>query len=176
MTKYRLEPGREYDFLTPDDMNQALSNFHGSVVDAVVREELRGIKAVRFKAAVYDSAANSFTLDAGGPRPGFMWAIMSMFLSADQTTINSAFAFLTSDVSSMGIPGGQMNAATAADCIGILTITQRTNQLTFSKGQCMAFPGQHIGVVGSGNASGANIVLHGFAIEVPAEMVGKLLI
>lgn len=178
MTKYRLEPGREYDFLTPDDMNQALSNFHGSVVDAVVREQLRGIRIVK---RVQHIDVQNGAVNAGdiiGPNAGYVWDLRSINYSGFCTNTPSTRANVNfgvtvgSDLTSVSTAtlyygyGRQIMFVSGATTGGIQTFNK--NLILSEDERIVAY-----GIVSTANLT-ATITVGFLFAEVPAEMVGKL--
>lgn len=159
MTKQIVDPGSVWDIVTPTDLESSLSKHGERLVSAIQQEQYRGIKPMRFR--------NNFTLGNNqtqvvqGPRAGYVWSVrrvsiwttgtsqpVNLFVGTDSNTFQQngfIVAFPT-------IPAGQV----------------------FSSHSLIVNPDEYLQFVSGATGPGA-ISVNGFGIEVPAEMVGKLL-
>jgi hypothetical protein len=149
------------DTLTKSELTEAL----GHNVDQAVREELRGIKPIRVgqnATGTTDGTGNiAETIVPGQPDQGYLWTLRR----------------ISCDIGGTGkikIYWGQAGAtAQAGHFIGLLDVS--VGFLAFSRGAALLNNGEQLVV----SATGLSVVSTVFtinyqALEVPSEMVGKI--
>lgn len=73
MAKMILTPGGELDLVTPTDLQNHLDK-QTRAIHQTIREEIRGVKHMRFRGQGNLSAASS-TVIIDGPQAGYAWSI-----------------------------------------------------------------------------------------------------
>lgn len=164
MARMRIAPGNEYDIVSPSEMHNALDQHKRSILDHLVREEIRGVKQFKFKGKLTDNLAGIVTGSVEGPQPGFTWMVRR-FVTWEPTTT----------------PGSIANGAlcTSADNTfrndNVVMVGTLPSEWAFSKGVVTVNAGDNLVLQFTGTNSGKTFYLSGEATEVPAEMLAKLL-
>jgi len=163
VTKLRFTPGGEYDLVTPADLDKQLGSMSDRLVHNLVREEARGVKYIRLRAL--GSVSQTGILDCGGPKPGFAWSVRR--ISVITTFNGTADLYRSTDVTSVNAQG----------FIQEITVPSATFVGTwlFSSDAFILMPDEHA-VITSLQSNLGSSTANGGAIEVPVEMLGKLLL
>lgn len=169
--KQQVTGGAMLDILTKSELNEAL----GHHFDEQTREHLRGIKLFRLPLIVATAQGAAFTLSAPagsnppGPDQGYIWRITRIMVSSSVLADTAKYVLY---VGSDGTPD-QRHLIDAI--IGGATPGQNVN-VAFRPGNKAEwlFPGEQIYAGITGATTGNSYVMTGIAVEVPAEMVGKI--
>jgi hypothetical protein len=164
--KQDLGPLGMIDFLTDSELRQSL----GHHFDAVVRDWVRGIKLIRLPimyGASNGSGAQVSPVFMPGPQSGYIWDVKRI-------TVGGPAIY--------GSSGGPFMNIYKSNTIGDVQDTQFmaglvvNNATYFSKLSLSFFGGENLGFSGGGFANNAEFYVTGQVLEVPAEMVGKIVL
>lgn len=156
-----LQPGKEYDFLTPQEMHKGLNDMQGRLVDALVREELRGIRPVKLT-GVFNPNVTSYI---AAPNAGYYWSILNLSVSNIQAGSNFG------SIEFFVFPKGGTPSFSTSEAVLKISATTVT---AFGKGQFLVDQDSAIGAVNTDTTNPLSYRI--WLVEVPAEMVGKLYI
>lgn len=170
--RQQLTGGAYIDMLTKPELEEAL----GHHFDQVTMEAVRGIKMLRIPIVTATAQGASFTLAAAagsnppGPDQGYIWRITRIMVASNVLADTAKYVlYVGSDTSGTG-PTHLIDAI-----IGGATPGQNVN-VAFRPGNKAEwmFPGEQVYAGITGATVGNSYVLTGIAVEVPAEMVGKI--
>lgn len=160
MAKMILTPGGELDLVTPADLQNHLDK-QTRAIHQTIREEIRGVKHMRFRGQGNLSAATS-TVVIDGPQGGYAWSIRRIsILGATSQPVNF---FRTTD----GVSSQNWNFVAEFLTIPDIQI--------FSSNSCILLPDESMLFTPQGATPPGQVWIGGEAVEVPAEMLGKLLL
>lgn len=181
MSKLEILPGHTYDVVSPQELD---AHFHqvNARLDEMVREVVRGVKVIRFRSNKINVAVNATSFvcpSIVAPQSGFVWSIAHVVLASTAVPHNAMFA-RSPDPTVAGFSAFDINIP---ESLNILLDTFNTTSrgtfsaLTYSKGAMIFQAGEFPMVVGTGSGTSATTMqMQGTAYEVPAEMVGKLIL
>ncbi len=154
--------GNPLDILTKQELEAAMA----TKVDDVVREQLRGIKAIRVAQGGTGSTDGSGniaeTLVPGSPRQGYVWTIRRVSCGIGGTGNIQIFWGETGASAQQGHFVANLNVATGF--------------VTFSRGAFILNNGERLVVTATGlSALTAQFAITFQALEVPSEMAGKII-
>lgn len=154
----RITAGGMLDLLTKDELDLAM----GHHFDSAIRELYRGIAYIRLPLLQGAASGGTLTLGQGGtlnsPRQGYAWSVKRLAVNGLATgTTPDVVNLYRGDL--MAYPVWQFNGNNFA--------------YTFGKLELVLLPGENLVLSGTITATGT-ITLSGDAIEVPQEMIGKL--
>lgn len=163
-----MVPGQSYDLVSNQEMHGHISALNNRMQE-FIRQEYVGVKPIRFSSGLKPYAINTqVILSTSGPNAGYIWAIQRVNIYADSGGTTSCVLYRTSDPTSLlPFPNGHKDYVMAFG---------NGNSQGFGKGQLLVNPGEVLAAFILNTTNAGNAILHGEAIEVPAEMVGKLLI
>ena len=171
MSKVKLDVGATVDFLNKDELDGVLKKYHEQA-ELAERAKLSGIKWMRLPRLYATPASgtvllgeawpgNSYTDQLVGPNQGYVWAIRRLACNglgtgASPDLLNIYRNGHTSD------PIWQLNGNSFA--------------YTFGKGEFLLYPDERLIARSVGSmTSTAQVTLTGDLVQVPSEMIGKLL-
>lgn len=175
MSKVRLDIGAEVDFLTKGELDDSLEKQDERRAKAAERERLSGVKYFRLPRLFATPASGTVVLGQAwsangtsqvytdqicGPNQGYVWSIRRISVTGLGTgnspdLLNIYRNDITFD------PVWQLNGNSFA--------------YTFSRGELMLLPGEKLVASSLGSMTATTqVVLSGEAVEVPAELIGKL--
>jgi hypothetical protein len=160
MAKVKLDFGAEVDFLDKGELDDSLSRYFSRQESA----KLQGIKYFRLPMLIGSVSGNAFSIGGTGPQQcgpgqGYAWSIRRLL-------INGLTAGTTPDVANFyrhpnPQPLWQLNGNNFGQ--------------TFGRLELLFLPGEYLVVKSVGTiAATGQIMITGDAVEVPAEMIGKL--
>jgi hypothetical protein len=172
MAKVKLDIGAEIDTLNKGELDDSLARH----VDAQAQALLRGIKYFRMP-TMWGSITNGTVsigevVSSGGaggsgnlayPREGYAWSIGRINVIGLAT--GTAPDFLTIGRGGVALPANM-----------VVTVNGNDPTVTFGKLQLVYLPGERLQAasVGSLTTTAAVISINAEGIEIPAEMLGKL--
>ena len=170
MPKVKLDVGATIDFLNKEELDDALTDYQKNA-EAAEYEKLKGIKYFRLPRLYATPASGTVVLGEAwsgqlytgqivGPNQGYIWAIRRLACnglgtgsSPDELNIYRAGKHTD--------PVWQLNGNNFA--------------YTFGRGELILLPGENLIAASVGSMTGTSqVTLTGDAIEVPAELIGKL--
>lgn len=164
MARMRVQPGQEWDIVSPKELTDALDQHKRGILDHLIKEGIRGIKQIKPKGKLTDNAAGLVTGFIEGPLPGYVW-MLRRFCTWEPSTA----------------PGTIANGAlsTSSDNTfrndNVVMVGSIPSMWSFSQGVATVFAGDNLVLQFTGTNSGKTYYLSAEATEVPAEMLGKLL-
>jgi hypothetical protein len=178
MAKVRLDIGAEVDFLTRDELAGELKKYRAEA-DAQAQGAMRGIKYLRMPRAYATPVSGTVRLGenfsaAGvpqvytgpviGPAEGYVWSVRLLACSGLGTGASPDIL----NIYRNGVSGGLMP---------IWQLNGNSFGYTFGRAEMVLLGGERLiaASVGSMMATG-QVGLYGDAIEVPSEMIGKLVL
>ena len=160
----------EFDALTRDESQADLQAALGHHFDRIIRENLRGIKPLKLpivNGVAVGTTLNmpvnaSATLAQCGPEMGYFWRIGRVTVASSGTDTGAVSLFSGSDV-------------TALNQVHLIDNTLKVGQ-AYYPGTLGLFlwPGEQL-YVSITSVANNSYWLTGIAVEVPAEMAGKIL-
>lgn len=158
----------QIDALTREEAASALKESLGHELSAQTREMYRGVKGLKLPVMIANASGVSVALPAAntpdqcGPQQGFIWRILRLTVTSSGADAGAVSLFLGGD------PG---NFSTQF----LVDNTLKVGQAYYpgNKGLYL-FPGEFL-YVSAVSVANNTYRLNGFAVEVPAEMQGKLL-
>jgi hypothetical protein len=164
--KQDLGPLGQIDLLTSGELKEAI----GHRLDSYVRDWVRGIKVIRLPVTYgeTDSGGNILPVVIPGPESGYVWDVRRI------------------TVTGPGIYGGAggvfvnlYRGNTAADNVDtnlLANLTGQSGATIFPKLSVTLFPGEGLVISGGNGGDSDPFYVTGQVTEVPAEMVGKLVL
>lgn len=160
MAKVKLDFGAEVDFLDKGQLDDSLDSYFNKQESAA----LAGIKYFRLPALIGSVSSSAFNIGGSGPiqvgpRSGYAWSIRRLL-------INGLTAGTTPDVANFyRHPGPQP----------LWQLNGNNFGQTFGRLELLFLPGEYLVAKSVGTvAATGQIIITGDAVEVPAEMIGKL--
>lgn len=170
MAHIRIEAGAEFDVVSPGELDKSLAR-EAARARAAELEMLAGIKYRRIPQLTGTAAAG--VLDIGGdsqpgwsgkpvgPAQGYAWEIKLI-------SVNGLTAGATPDVVNLFILGAGSNLAW-------WQFNGNNFSYTFGKAELVLLPGETLRIASQGTfAATGPVTLIGSAMQVPAEMLAKL--
>ncbi len=138
----------------------------GHRIDAFIRDWYRGIKLIRFNSyANSDGSGNLAAVVIPGPESGYVWDLkrISIIGPAIYNSTSGPFANI-------------FRGAVATDAVDSAFVSSLvvSNATTWPKLAVTYTAGENLLISGGNMAVNATALINGQAIEVPAEMLGKL--
>lgn len=176
MGTLEILPGRTYSVASTEELAAHFAEVNQKL-QHMVREAVVGVKPIRFKSSPLTLAgAGGYRLVANGPNSGFVWMVMRVS-SQDTAQTASRYVARVHDISDLAIPP-TANTLDPTEVSSIITAISggggAASSVTFSKGQFLLNAGEAPALFGWTTAA-TTVQFNGDAIEVPAEMVGKIL-
>lgn len=161
MAKVQILPGHEYDIVSPAELHHAFQR-EQERMDAFMRDSVRGIKPLRLQPQYQEVAAGAFSGVIMGPASGYAWVVKRL------TTYGIAAADVNTAV---------INLYFGAEATDSLFIDQLIpNAAWKGSADCLVVnSGEDLFILGTGVPSTSQVLVTGFAVEVPSEMIGKVL-
>jgi hypothetical protein len=160
MARVKLDFGAEVDFLDKGQLDDSLTRYFDKQESA----RLAGIKYMRLPMLIGTVANSAFNIGGSGPQhcgpgSGYAWSIRRLL-------INGLTAGVTPDIA---------NIYRHPNLQPLWQLNGNSFGQTFGRLEMLFLPGEYLVVqsVGTVNATG-QIIITGDAVEVPAEMIGKL--
>lgn len=158
--KQDLGPLGMIDLLTDRELKETL----GHHFDSVVRDWVRGIKYIRLPllAGFADGSGNlalGVSMTTNAPNQGYAWSVKRL-------AVSGLTAGVTPDVVNV-FRGGDSNNP-------VWQLNGNNFAYTFGKLDLVLLAGENLFLTGASLASTSRITLTGDCIEVPQEMLGKL--
>lgn len=164
--KQDLGPLGMIDLLTDSELRESL----GHHFDSIQRDWVRGIKLIRLPMGIgeTDGSGNQITpVIIQGPQSGYIWDVKrvtisgpAIYTSTGAPFVNLYRASTASDIADNNLLSGLVT--------GNATYFPKLT-MTFFGGESMAFSGGSFG-------DSSTFYINGQVLEVPAEMVGKLVL
>lgn len=163
--------GYEFDTATPTEVRREVQEVFGHYFSNFQREAVRGIKPI--KLPIVTATATGTTLNipvangpepvACGPQQGYFWRIGRVTVSSNGTDNGAVSLYSGSD------------PFTFSQSF-LIDNTLKVGQAYYpgSRG-CFLWPGEQLYASLAASVSGNTYRIAGIAIEVPAEMAGKIL-
>ena len=174
-----MVPGHSYDLVSSEEMHGHMAGITAKMQE-FIRQEVLGVKPVRFQSNVLvPGAAPAYVTADASPQQGYIWSVTSLLLATNANATINATWFRTQDPGNLApLVGGQPDPSTLRYLIDKQFSTTLLAMQKYGTGQLLVQPGEQIvcGVSGAGVVAGINFQVLGQAIEVPAEMIGKLLL
>jgi len=159
---------------------------HMAGINAKMQEYLRaevvGVKPIRFFGQLTTPAvAGGYVVSAGTyPIAGYVWALQTISVVDTAAIMSAAYLTRATDNTPFALIANVPDAYTASKTLYVLSTVPDANNLgfaqRFSGGQALYNAGEIPAViVRIGVAQITTITIVGNVVEVPAEMVGKLL-
>ena len=176
MGTLEILPGRTYSVASTEELAAHFAEVNQKL-QHMMREAVVGVKPIRIKSQVLNlGAPGGYKLAAPGPNSGFVWMVMRIS-SQDTAQTASRYVARVHDIADIAIPP-TANTLDQTNVASIITAISggggAASSVTFSKGQFLLNAGEVPAVFGWTTAA-TSVSFNGDAIEVPAEMVGKLL-
>lgn len=170
--KQYLQPNGALDLLTAGELKDAL----GHHFDDLSRDRVRGIKLLRIPLVTMQAPTAAFTLFAAtgsnppGPDQGYVWRITRLMVASGSLADTAKYVLYAGSDPTATLPTHLMDAI-----IGGATPGQNVN-VAFRPGNKSEWlqPGEQVYAALTGATVGTVYVMSGWAVEVPAEMVGKI--
>ena len=172
MPKVKLDVGATIDFLNKDELDDALTDYQKNA-QAAEYEKLKGLKFIRLPRLYATPASgtvrlgeawagNLYTDQIMGPNQGYIWSIRRLVVTGLGTgTSPDVINFYRNGIS--GETVWQLNGNSFGQ--------------TFGKNEMVLLPDEKLIAQSVGSmTSTSQIVISGDAIEVPALMIGKLIL
>lgn len=161
------------DLITPGELGDKLHEHLGTAFSRQLRETYRGLAVVRLPAVVVNATAAAFTLYANppaancGPESGYIWEIKRVTIESSAGATDNAI-----------ITGLYIGSDSAPSQRMLIDRTQQKlgQAYTPSGKSVWAFADEQVFATITGATVGNTYTLTGIALEVPAEMQGKLLL
>lgn len=177
MSTLEILPGRTYSVASTEELAAHFAEVNQKF-EHLIKEAYSGVKPIRFASSTIQlPGAGAYKLASRqGPQQGFVWMVMRL---SSQDTAQSASRFIARvhDIADLAL----MPAANIFDVSQVDDVIHAisggggaASAITFSKGQFVLQAGEFPAVFGWTTAA-TQVAFNGDAIEVPAEMVGKLL-
>jgi hypothetical protein len=175
VTKYRSDAGCEIGFLTRAELHAELQQYRQEA-DAQAQAAMRGIKYMRIP-RLYGTPANG-TVRLGealagqtqtgpnevGPKEGYLWSVR--YLGCNGLTTGTSPDLL--NIYRNGVMGGQAPW---------WQLNGNNFAVTFGRAEMVLLGGEKLVAASLGSMTATSQVsLYGDVIEVPAEMIGKLVL
>lgn len=176
-----MVPGSSYDLVSSEEMRGHVQSISARMQE-FVRAESVGIKPIRFASSRQDVAQNAaYKLTVNNaPQAGYIWSIMYVYLAC-RNSPGCGYLGRAADPASVPLPSAAFKPDN--DSLPFLvdtfnfTSTNSAQALAYGRGQMLVYQGEYLFAVGTGNTLVTGTYqLNGLAIEVPAEMVGKLIV
>lgn len=160
----KIEPGSSIETLNKSELDEALSN----QANIFLHEAAIGVKYLQITllsgtpngSGVLNVDGSSSFATQSGPRGGFIWTSTRMSVSGLATGATPDIVNLYRGTPNIGVPVWQFNGNSFG--------------YTFGKLQMALNPGQYYSLYGTSLAATGLIALTADIIEVPAEMIYKL--
>jgi hypothetical protein len=166
MPRVQIQPGAYIDTVNQKEMNTSLVAALKLQSSSYIQELARGVKYLQVT-LLSGTASSTFTLDGSssnatqaGPRDGFIWTMKRMSISGLTDGANPDIVNLYRGSPDVGVPVWQFNGNNFG--------------YTFGKLDMALLPGQYYSLYGTDIAATGTITLTADVIEVPAEMISKL--
>lgn len=176
MGTLEILPGRTYSVASTEELAAHFAEVNQKL-EHMIREAVVGVKPIRFKSNPLTLAGvGGYRLAANGPNSGFVWMVMR-FSSQDTAQTASRYIARVHDISDLAIPPSAttLDPSEVASIIDVVSgAGGASSSVHFSKGQFLLNAGEAPALFGWATAA-TTVQFNGDAIEVPAEMVGKLL-
>ena len=152
--------GEHYDLVSADELNQHTSRIEKRF-DTFIRDLTRGLKVMRLgPAAGTTDASGNVSITLQGPRSGYIWEIRRIAVAGN--TADSVTVYRSTD--------GTTNPN---QYLGVLPLTSYG---ALGSKSTFLMPDESLVIVGTAlSTKSTTLTVTGEAIEVPAEMIGKLL-
>lgn len=175
MSTVTILPGESFDVVSHSELRHEIQALERRM-DGYIRDVYRGVKPIRMRPIINMPANTTGFIDAGGPRSGFYWTIslISYVVSAITGSSQNAYLYRTTDWSN-----ATPFLAAGSNSIGlgyIGTAASKGAPQTFGNGGILLHPDEHLVAYCPQQSTQQQAELIIDAIEVPAEMVGKILI
>lgn len=167
--KFDMLPGHSYDLVSNEEMQGHVARITNKF-DEFVRAEVQGIKPIRFTTGVQNMVTNiqaQYPI-TNSPKAGYIWAIMRVAAFSNAAGSTSMVLYKTNDPAAILPFPGDINGYVMAFGNGTIQ--------NFSKGQLLLNAGEYLSLFVLNTTNSGPVIMHGEAIEVPAEMIGKLLL
>jgi hypothetical protein len=168
-----MVPGSAYDLVSTKEMDSHISGIH-SKMDQFLRQAVVGVKPIRSTSGLQTATGTFLRLVVPGPESGYIWSV-------SRVTIGSTFLVPGPMLFRTGDPNGIIMSANLvpdgpSEMKNVYTFPASNMTVTFNKAQLLLQAGESLvaGLFDAGLAA-HNFSLSFDAIEVPAEMIGKLL-
>jgi len=144
---------------------------------SAIEVAVQGVKPVRFRSLPVKATGTPFAVvTASTPESGYVWSVLSLRGSIATAGNASTNWYRTSDPSVFG-PGVNLTNETLPNFFDRVQNASANTDFIYTKGELILNTGEYIvGVFFGAGVTNAWISITGEAIEVPAEMVGKLLL
>lgn len=177
MSRVAILPGHEYDLPNTQEVEGHFRNVNHRL-DQILETAIRGVKPIRFSSAPLIGQANGFVLPTvQTPKSGYVWAVTRVeFITTDSQATPTAYLLRTPSPQDVPVEasGGNISNETMRYVVDQFS-TQGNAALHYSRGQLLLNAGEYLAALGFATVA-LSAMLTGEAIEVPAEMIGKLLI
>lgn len=155
--RVKMQPGAEFDVLTPHELRTHLLQQHNAFMHAL-HETRRGMQYHRFILALQaDAAGNLSTVSDLGPESGFVWDVRRITISNSGGAIGAVAVFVN-DVQ----PTSLVQPSTACPEL-----------FTYSKESFVMKPNELLAFVGTALGAGNTIYISGQANELAMNEVGR---
>ena len=177
MGTLEILPGRTYDVATSEELAEHFRAVNQKF-EHLIKEAYVGVKPIRFSSSTINvPAPGAYKLASRqGPQQGFVWMVMRIS-SQDTAQTASRFVARVHDIADLAL----MPTAATFDVSQVDDVVHAisggggaASAITFSKGQFLLMSGEFPAIFGWTTAA-TQVAFNGDAIEVPAEMVGKLM-
>lgn len=172
-----LVPGAELDMVTPADLDERFERIDRRF-DALIRDELRGVKPIRSRGSFsyLGAVSENYSIVIPGPNSGYIWSVMYLAFNWSASTLNSAYFARTTSPQNFGNTDFDPNQLRDMLGFNVVNASERSFSQTFSRGQLLLNSDESLVAFGTTGAAAVAMAMTIDAIEVPAEMVGKLVI
>ena len=164
MAGYTIAGGSTFETATPAEVRQIVAE-ERAIEEAREREAFRGIKWMRLPLLTGTAASSALSIGQAsqvGPASGYVWSLRRLIVNGLTSGGTPDVVNLFSNSAGTSIPLWQFNGNNFG--------------YTFSKGEMTLRPGEILLLASVGTfAATGQITLSGELIEVPAEMLAKLL-
>ena len=171
--KVTLVPGQSYDLVSGQEMAGHMNNIQQKMQEYVNAASV-GVKPFRIVSNVKQVTASPFAVVSTGPNSGYIWAVLRVTFVGDAAAA-SPVLFRANDPSTITMTAaGISDLSSARYQIDALTTG---NAKSYAKGALLLQNGEFL-IVGvfDATAVGHNYRIVAEGIEVPAEMISKLLL
>ena len=163
--------GYEFETTTPGELERGLNSAFGHHFSHHVRDMYRGVKAMRLPVATATAGGTSLTLPSSGgaepvavgPQQGYFWRIGRVTVTSSGTDTGAVSLYSGSDPTNLGQQF-------------LIDNTLKVGQAYYpgTRGLFL-WPGEQL-YVSLTSVANNTYRITGVAIEVPAEMAGKILV
>jgi len=170
-----MVPGHSYDLVSSEEMHGHMAGITAKMQE-FIRQEVLGVKPVRFTSGVTLGITNPQKVVTEGPNAGYIWSILRISCSAPTAANAAVTIYRANDAGSLDLSAAAAAGALPYQVDFVPSANQNTAK-TYSKGQLLLNAGEIlVGSFAGAGVVGQPLIITGSAIEVPAEMIGKLLI